>query len=207
MSPYEAWATTAAWLTAVGTVGLLIAAIAGGKIALRTLRQMERDSQAQTRPYLYASLAPSLAGGSIYDLVIENTGASTARSVRVLCPEFPSKPDDIAKKLGVFLNLEHTIPPKVRLRNYWRLELAEGHTWEGGGTSPVGMPGQAAITLNYSDDFGHDYIDTFHVDKRTIDFAPTPRKGPKVSSDVSTDQKDTHKMLAVIAEAIGEIRR
>lgn len=207
MSTVEAWSIPALWLTTLATVGLLIAAIAAGKIALKTLRQIEHDSKAQARPYLYASLAPSLAGSPIYDLVVENTGASTARRVWISCSGFPESPDDVAERLKVFLDVEHTIPPRVRLRNYWRIELATGHSWGDGTNEPAGMPAQAEVVLTYSDDTGNEYTDMFHLDKRTIDFAPVPQRGPGAGRDLSVEQKDTHEMLSVIAQAIGELRR
>lgn len=203
----EGWGLAAAWLTAIATVGLVIGAVIAWRTAKQTLMQMRHDSIAQTRPYLYATLVPSLSGGARYDLLIENTGASTARNVKATCPEFPSAPDDIAEKIKRFLDAEHTIPPGVRLRNYWRLDLESGHTWSDGTMDPAGMPERTSVILNYEDQEGRKYDDTYDLDVVSLLFAPMPAKGPKVKDNLSPEQKDMHKMLGIIAAALGELRR
>lgn len=201
------WTTVGSVATAIATIALVVAAIWAGRIAIQTLRQMKVDSIARTRPYLFASLAPSLSGAGRFDLLIENTGASAARHVRVKCPAFPSQPDDVALKLKRFLDAEHTIPPGARLRNYWRLTLREGHTWGDGTTDPAGMPEKATIVLNYLGDEGRKYEDHYVLDVVTLLFAPVAETGPNVRDDLSPGQKDLHKMLGVLATAIGELRR
>lgn len=204
---FDGWMLAATWLTALATVGLVLGAVIAWRTAKETLKQMRHDSISRARPYLYATLAPSLNGGSKYDLLIENTGASTARKVRATCLEFPSAPDDIAEKIKRFLNAEHTMPPGVRLRNYWRLCLETGHTWSDGTTEPAGMPERTSLILDYEDDEGRKYQDTYHLDVVSLMFAPMPTKGSEVKASLSPEQKDTHKMLGIIAAALGELRR
>ncbi|WP_026535326.1 hypothetical protein [Arthrobacter sp. H14] len=201
------WTMIGTCLTAVATVGLVIGAFTAWHTARKTLDQMKSDSLAQTRPYIFASLVPSLSGPAKFDLVIENTGVSTARNVQFTCPEFPSKPDDVAEKLARFLNAKHTVPPKARLRNYWRLGLESGHEWSDGTTKPAGMPEQATLVIDYEDDAGREYQDIYALDVVGLLFAPVPAKGPNVKESLSDEQKDTHKMLGVLAAAIGELRR
>lgn len=116
------------------------AAKSTAQAAKDTLDHAREDSHQRTRPYVAATVVPSIAGVAKYDIVLMNYGNSSARGVRIRCVNAPSSPDDVATKILRWLSITHTLHPNMRLRNYWRLELDEGSTWKDGTREPVGMP-------------------------------------------------------------------
>lgn len=204
---YLVMGDVATWVTAIATVLLVVGAFWAGTVAVNTLKQMKKDSLDRSRPYIFASLVPSLAGGHKYDLLIENSGESAARRVKFRFLDAPNEPDDIAEMLLALEGIEHTMPPKTRIRRYWRLELAKGHTWSTGGDDPAGMPTKGNIEISYSDNEGRRFKDHYSLDIASIGGSPMPEEGPNVKDELSNEQKDQHKMLAVIARSIGELRR
>lgn len=203
----DLWTTIGSIATALGTIALVVAAIWAGRIAVSTLRQMKSDSIAQTRPYVTAAIVPSIAGIGKYDLVIENTGNSTARNVKITCRPLDADRDEFTRALSDLFAMSHTLHPNRGHRVFWRLELRKGHTWSDGSTEPAGMPQDAVISIEYGDSNQGKYSDSFELTTRIFRMAPGPATGPNIKSSISDEQKDTHKMLAVIAAAIGELRR
>lgn len=117
------WAeSVAAWssfATAVFTLGLLVAAVWAGFTAVSAMRaskaasnaaaeaneQMKLDSIAQTRPYVYADIVPSLAGRRHFDLRITNVGKTAARNLHIQFDNWPEKIDDVAEHVKILLRL------------------------------------------------------------------------------------------------------
>lgn len=203
---YEEWSSTAAWVTALATIALVVVAVITANVAIGTLRQTKKDSVAQTRPYVHAQVVPSIAGIGTYDLIVKNTGLSTARDLQITCPEFPKSPDDIADRLKSFFSMNHSLPPNTQLRTFWRFTVPKGLKWTDGTNEPAGMPEVATLILHYSDANGS-YSEVFPVDLAVYRMAPAPDEGPDAGSKLSPDQKDNHKMLAAIARNIRELGR
>lgn len=205
----DLWSTLASIATAIATFALVIAAIWAGRIAVSTLRQMKADSIAQTRPYVTASILPGLTGKARYDLVIENSGKSSARNLKITCNPDPSDIDDdvYALALSNLFSMTHTLHPGTRLRNFWQLAYIKGTSRPGGSTAPRGMPEDGVINIEYQDSENRKYHDEFELSTRIYSMAPAPQSGGDPGSNLSDDQKDTHKMLGLIAYALGELRR
>lgn len=201
------WTTIGSVATALATLALVIAAVWAGRIAVNTLRQMKSDSIAQTRPYVTAAIMPSIAGIGKYDLVIENTGNSTARNLKIGCHPLDESHDQFTAALSDLFAMSHTLHPSRGHRVFWRLELREGHTWGDGSNEPAGMPQDAELTLEYEDSNRQRYFDSFELTTQIFRMAPGPAAGPNIKPSISNEQKDMHEMLAVIASAIGELRR
>lgn len=195
------------WVTALATIALVIAAIWAGRIAVDTLRQMKADSAAQTRPYLYVHLVPSIGGVAAWDLVIKNSGRSSARAVTLGTNNWPDRQDRMLDALKVMFKTEQTLPPGVSIRCLWRAETPEGTT-DSSGKPIVGMPKTCSVDVHYrGDDDGVWYSDTFNFSSETIGMTPAPAAGPNPSPSLSPGEKSMHKMLSRIAQSIGELSR
>lgn len=205
----ELWTTLGSLATAAFTLALVIAAVWAGRIAVNTLRQMKADSIAQTRPYVTASILPGMTGKARYDLAIENSGKSTARNMKITCTPDPSEivDDQYALALSNLFSMTHTLHPGMRLRNFWQLAFVKGTSRPDGSTMPRGMPTDGVITIEYQDSENRVYRDEFELSTRIYGMAPAPQSGGAPGSKLSDDQKDTHKMLGLIAYALGENRR
>lgn len=203
------WTTIGSVATALFTLALVIAAIWAGRIAVGTLRQMRSDSIAQTRPYVTASIVPGMTGKARYDLVVENSGQSTARNMKISCTPDPSAIDDdqYALALSNLFAMSHTLHPGMRLRNFWQLAFVQGTSRPDGSTTPRGMPTDGVVTIEYQDSENRNYRDQFDLTTRIYSMAPAAQSGGDPGPGLSDDQKDTHKMLGLIANSLGELRR
>ncbi|MDJ0356330.1 hypothetical protein [Paenarthrobacter sp. PH39-S1] len=210
------WSAAGTLLTALLTLGLLVGAMLAWRTAKHALdqakftqKQMERDSIEQTRPYVYAHIVPGLAGMATWDLVISNTGKSTARKLTISCDRWPDSEDEITIALGKMFATEQSLPPSVTLRTYWKLGLEEGAMWGDGTSDPVGIATGATLTLRYTSDDPSNppYEDRFRIDDAVIGLTPVPYKGPEPKRGKSKAEEDLHSVLTAIAVNVGEIRR
>lgn len=205
----DIWTVTGSWVTALATIGLVILGLWAGRTAVATLKQTKIDSIAQSRPYVYASVVPGLAGEGMYDLVLKNTGQSIARNISITCPDMPEAPDDIAEAIADLFGRKFDLPPQASIRVYWRMELTEGAIWSDGSKDPAGMPSDATLIVEYTGDIeGRKvYRDSQRIDSGIYKMAPVASAGPDVKSSFSPEHKDLHKMLALIAQSVRELGR
>lgn len=177
--------------------------------ARRSADMAERSEARQSRPYVFAQLRPGLAGLGTWDLVLSNSGSSSARNLTIECPEMPDEEDQITGPLRRFFAGEQTLPPGASLRTYWSINLPAGHTFKDGSTDPVGMPKRATLAIRYtSDDPLHpSFRDTFRIDEDGIGLTPAPADGHEAPDGLDQSDKNLHKMLAAIARNIGEGNR
>ena len=95
---------------------------AASDAAAEANEQMKLDSIAQTRPYVYAEIVPSLGGTDAYDLRVTNVGRTAARNLYIQFNNWPKKIDDVAEHVKILFETERTLPPGCSIRTYWRLE-------------------------------------------------------------------------------------
>lgn len=206
-----------AFITAVLTFGLLAGALLAWQVADDTLRhaknaqdQLRRDSIEQTRPYVYVQLVPGLAGLASWDLIITNTGKSIARNLTIECDAWPEKHDVVSGPLQKLFSTPQSLPPGTNIRTFWQLGIPPGHKDENGSTDPLGVVGQASITVHYSSDdpTTPSYMDTFSVDPELFGRAvPGPYTGPNPRTALDEGERDLHSMLAAVSHNIAEMRR
>lgn len=200
----ELWSTIGDVGTAILTLLLVALATWAGWTAVKTLNQTRQNSIDQTRPYVFAQVVPSIAGHSVYDLVIQNSGQSTATNLKVSSPQFPDNPDRIAKAIGTLFEITHVLPPATHIRSYWHFS-GEDRNWNDA-EGDLGMPPKAEIRVEYDGPDGH-YADTFPADIRVYALTPMGADGHNVPSNLTPGEKNLHKMLAVIAGNISNLRQ
>ncbi|MDN4611935.1 hypothetical protein [Arthrobacter burdickii] len=200
----DLWSTIGDVATALLTLALVVLAGWAGWTAVKTLNQTRQNSIDQTRPYVFAQVVPSIAGSSIYDLVIQNTGQSTARNLTIACPQFPSEPDRLAVAIGKLFDIEHVLPPQGRIRTYWHFS-GDDRNWSDG-EGDMGLPPVADIQVSYDGPDGH-YEDTFPINIGVYAMTPVGASGHEVPTDLTKPEKNLHKMLAVIAGNISNLGR
>lgn len=192
------WTTAGTLLTAAATLGLVVGAFLAWRTARKTLLQMERDSKAQARPYLHAELSPSIAGSPAWDLVIRNTGRSSARNVRGTLDGYPEGPFDLVIcEVRRELEEGRTIAPTSALRMFWFMgDRQKGVTTP---DSSTGYADPRTLSLTYSDDQGATFSDSFQL--APVPIAPAPSKGP-----ISPRAQGVEKRMSDIVQAIGSLR-
>lgn len=202
----DLWTSIGSLATAVATIALVIAAIWAGSIAVSTLRQMKADSIAQTRPYVYVHLVPSIGGVAAWDLVVKNSGRSSARQLTLTTNDWPNRNDDVLGPLKVMFGAEQIVPPNVSIRSLWRTDTPDGTTTTKG--KPVmGMPRTSSVTVRYHGDTDAWYSDTYAFSSETIGLTPVPASGPEPHEDMTPVERNFQIMLSRIAQNIGELGR
>mgnify|MGYP000876967744 FL=1 len=215
------WAeSVAAWsslATAIFTLGLLVAAVWAGLTAVSAMRaskaasdaaaeaneQMKLDSIAQTRPYVYAEIVPSLAGAGHFDLRIMNVGKTAARNLYVQFDNWPKEIDDVAQQVKILFETERTLPPGCSIRTYWHLE---GNFSDG--TTEAGMPKEGKIELFYGSDdpAAPQYQEQYEILMFRSGIFPVAEDGPEPNNLHGTDR--TFYLLGqAIARSIGNLSR
>lgn len=140
------------------------------------------DSQRATRPYLWADLAHSTTGQPCWDLVIRNTGRTTAHDVHIDADPWPEPGDSLADDLRTHLTRPFDLPPNSSLRILWR--IADGTDRPTNPPQPDGMPADCTLTMTYrGDDPTLDqFTDTRRLDAPTrAQIMPGPQEGARAS--------------------------
>lgn len=195
----DVWATVASVVTAPATVGLVIGAYFAWKTAKKTLNQMEEDSKAQSRPYVHAWIVPSIGGGQAWDLLVKNTGKSTAKNLKLSVDEWPED-DALTEALRTFFEAGQSLPPNSTIRTYWYL----GEREQEGSTGSTGFDVATRIYLNYeglepSDKFSESFV----LDTRSVGMTPVGASGV----DLVRPYSKTEKKLSEIVTALNNMRR
>lgn len=204
-------AIAAAWgaiWTAVFTFGLLLAAVGAGLVALRTLRQMQADSAAQARPYVFLQVVPSLAGGeAVWDVLMQNGGRSTAANILVqLDRPWPVRgdSDQVTVGLRALFETPQTLAPGQRVRTYWSMPEDRDSTPR----HEMGLK-DAVARVSYSgvDADRSPFMDTYNLRTTSIGHTPVPADGLDPDKNWDGDKKKYYSVAQAIARSIGELRR
>jgi len=206
-------AADAAWLSAYATLatailsfGLLVGAVLAWRVARDTLdqskrahEQMEKDSVEQTRPYVYARIVPSIGGFNAWDLVVRNSGRSSASNLTITVSEWPES-DTLTEALRTMFEHPQILPPDTSIRTYWFL----GPRDQAGSSGAAGFDIPVDLTVNY---FGsgpnpHQYVETFHLNPSVLGLTPQPAAGVKLKEPT----EELHKMREIV-QALNELRR
>lgn len=200
--------TTLLWITATGSVLTAVFTCAlwlvgwrtlgGAREQLKLLReQAERDG----RPYLAIDVVPGLHGAGFWDLVIENTGRSVARAVKLEVPRWDAAdPDDhITEPLRRFLAATHTIGPGARRRVMWRMSRDD--------IGVAGAPAVTTLAVAYQDETGGDLGESVTFDLETLaPLAPSPTEGARKGAG-GRDLANIDFALRALSSHIAELRR
>lgn len=206
-------AADAAWLsayaalaTAVLSLGLLVGAVLAWRVAKATLdqskrthEQMEKDSVEQTRPYVYARIVPSIGGSNAWDLIIRNSGRSSANNLTIKVSNWP-EPDAVTESLRSMFEHPQILPPDTSIRTYWFL----GPRDQAGSSGATGFDIPVDLTLTYSGSGTqpHQYVETFHLNPSILGLTPQPASGVRLKQPT----EELNKMREIV-QALNELRR
>lgn len=185
-------------VTAAATVALFVGAILAWRTAKKTLKQMELDSKAQTRPYVHVRLEPSIGGSKAWDLVLSNTGRTVAKNVRFTVSPKPTREDDVTRDMAALASTRQHLAPDTQVRSFWDL----GPTNEDDETTNRGFVGEHIVTISYDDQEGEEYADTFKLDASAFKMTPVGWEGAKNDKQGTIEDR-----LNNIVRAISELRR
>lgn len=202
-----AWVSAnAALATAVLSLGLLVGALLAWRVAKATLdqskaanRQMELDSIEQTRPYVYARIVPSIGGNAAWDLIVRNSGRSSANALTIKVSQWPEQ-DAVTKALRTMFEHPQILPPDTSIRTYWFL----GPRDSPGTTGATGFDIPVDITVTYSGPGPGPqvYTETFHLDPLTLGLTPEAASGVNINKPTEELKK-----MREIVRALNELRR
>ncbi len=211
----EAWSMLA---TAIFTALLFFAACWAGSVAVKTMNasekasaaaeraneQLQRDSEARTRPYVFIEVLPSIAGPKTFDILIRNVGGTPARNLTLEFSDWPMPLDDVASSVKQLFEHPRTLPPGCSIRAYWRMVGPFSD-----GTEEAGMPVKGTIKVSYSgaDERGTSYHDAFGIDVDQAGLWPIADDGPEPPKTLDSDAKSFYKLGQTIARAIGGLAR
>lgn len=169
--------------------------------------QVREDSIERHRPYVSASVEPGLHGPGHYDLVLRNTGLTTARALAFDLEPWPDALDDVASAVQVMANEPRDLAPRTSIRTVWRLEAGEGRLF-GDGTSRAGLPASGLLRLRYDSDERSrgTYTDRFTFDVERSGLWPLPESGSEHAGS-NASEKELRSILRAIARHVGELRR
>lgn len=193
-----------AWATMAGVA----VAIAATTFALIQLRMIRADSNARTRPYVQVDVVPGLQGPGSWDLIIENTGASSAHDVIVDGGEYEAQDtaDHIVPNLAKYLLQPKVLVPGARRRIMWAYST-ENPTVRAGVVSP------RELKVSYLGDRSRsrfrrwrNFSETFVVGDELLGaVSPAPNEGPIPTGDDQLARID--RALRTLNTHVGELRR
>ena len=213
------------WIEAIATlVGVVVALVAIIFTAVQvrlTARQMRetaeqeaQNSEDQTRPYVGVDIVPGVAAMGSMDIIFENHGRTTARSIRVnlVGDDFreQSEGDIVAPALGRLFATPFDLAPGARRRILWQLPADQDASPRG----HMGTPVVGGIEFSYHWEPGGDRAARHYKDSIQYDLSeypkliPMPAKGSTAhGSSAEAQQKNLVHVLRAIAVHLGELRR
>lgn len=204
-----AWVTAiASVLTALGTLALAVFAWKAWDTAHDTLEQMKRDSIAQaadsaraSRPYVFLSMVPSIAGTDSWDLIVESSGRSAAFDLCVRVLDDNAGDDEVTKGVRRLGSAALTLAPGQRIRTYWSIEATKPNA--------LGYPMAMRLEASYRDDAGTVYREVTRIpDPGELGLTPVPFEGVNVPLGAKArNAKNIVNALRGIARNVGELRR
>lgn len=198
-------ATIAAAVTAIATLGLVIGAVLAWHTAKKTLDQMRQDSAAQTRPYVYAKLEPSMGGRQAWDLVIKNVGQTAAKDLTLVASAWPENDDDAVRDLKKLFATPRTLPPGTSIRSYWNLDfLNQDPSQNKGVTDPVTVTVKYVGTSQKKGPGYEPFSEDYELDPTAVGMTPLGWPGKSIRDDKPSPYLVK---LQEILIALGELRR
>lgn len=165
------------------------------------LDHLRADSAAQTRPYVYAKLEPSMGSGHAWDLVIRNTGQTSARNLTLEASHWPERDDAATVELKKLFSTPRALPPGTSIRTYWNLDPAGK---DDGQTAGVTVPVTVKLTYTGLDDNTDEpFKDSFELDHTAVGMTPQGWQGIELPPGASP----TDKKLREIVRSLSELRR
>jgi hypothetical protein len=216
-----AWSTFA---TAVLTLMLVVLAIAAWRTAKSTLHasreaseaarasadaarvaneQAKIDSIAQTRPYVYVEIVPSLVGTQCWDIRIRNSGKSAARRLQLDYDAWPRELDKVAEEVKHLFRTPRTLPPGCQIRALWRLQ---GNFSDGTTEAGLGVDGTVTTSYTSDDPSMPRYNDKFEVMLFKSGYTPTPEGGPDPDG-LRGDMRKFYLLGQALVRRVGELGR
>ena len=201
---------------AIFTGVMMVMACKAWKTAKETLEaqreayeQSRKDSIAQTRPYVSATIVPGLQGMGIYDLLIKNSGKSAARNLTLSFSNWPTKSDVITESLRELMQTKRILTPGERLRVMWRMDLRNTDSViKGSDGNVVGMPDVGTITVAYKGmEDVPEYQEIYDVLIKKSGLWPWPKVGPSDLNFKCNDMKNLHRIGEEIVRRIAELNR
>lgn len=215
------------WVAAIATIaGVLVAggALVGAAISIRqTGKQMREaadreaaDSEARTRPYVSARIVVGIAGSPSLDLVVENRGRSTARSIRLVPSAGRFDPYSttpaLAKALEAMLTTGFDLVPGERRRVFWHVEPVDTDLPRE--KQPPSVRDTLTLTYEWHPDDASQPIREYREDVRfdMTDYVvaiPSPATGatsPSLSG-MEREVRDLAHAVRAVAQHIGESYR
>lgn len=198
------------------TLGAALVAVSTLLLLFRQVRdsttENERNIEAQTRPYVGIEFSAGVAGAPSMDILIQNTGRTTAANVRVGIEGgfgAQSEHDQIGPALGRLFAAPFTLAPQGRRRVFWRLPDEEGSEPRG----DFGAPLSGVVTVSYEWEKASGkalrYAERFPYDLTEYPkLMPAPRTGPeRDGAGVDVSAINAVHALRAIAEHVAELRR
>lgn len=186
-----------------------------GQVRASAVREAQ-DSEARTRPYVSLDIVPGLAGRPTFDVVIANSGATTARNVRLRLADHDfakqSEHDEIGPALGELLASGFDLAPGARRRLLWRIPDDENTEPRGA----VGAPISDVIRFTYAWDPRDGRPPRYYEDQLGYDLTqyplltPAPSRGATAQgspADQNLQLRNLIHALRAIADHVGELRR
>lgn len=160
---------------------------------------MEKDSVEQTRPYVYARIVPSIGGSNAWDLIVRNSGRSSAVNLTIKVSDWPES-DAVTDALRTMFEHPQILPPDTSIRTYWFL----GQRDREGSTGATGFDIPVDLTVSYSGSGTpiHEYAETFHLNPAVLGLTPQPAADIRLKEPT----EELHKMREIV-QALNELRR
>lgn len=217
-------AANAAWFTAWVTLGGVVVAVFALLAVVRQIRdagkqmkdsaiENEKNLQAQTRPYLGVEFVSGVAGAPSMDIVIANSGRTTASNILLNIEggfNSQSEEDQIGPALGRLFAVPFDLAPNTRRRVFWRIPDETGRDPRG----DIGAPVKGAVLIGYDWERSPGASVVHYEEQVTYDLTeypklmPSPRTGPKQQGNsVEVAATNVVHVLRAIAEHIAELRR
>ncbi|WP_421735971.1 hypothetical protein [Cellulomonas sp.] len=182
-----------------------LATIATAAFAVWAIVNAGRDSRDRSRPMVIAEFRHARDSDTTVDLVIHNAGVSMAREVSVTFDPPLVVPEGFGRNVTDHIIRRYSsalsgLAPSQTFRNVWWA----GHMVAGSSDleNAEPTPDQVAVAINYTDDRGRPYSDTFALDvlnllQETYSVSSTSVKGRLKTIDASL--KTTSKALETVA--------
>ena len=202
-------------LSTLAAVGALLVSVATLFVAViqigRASRQLRADSEERTRPYIFLDVVPGLQGTRVWDLIISNTGKTTARDVRIsLNQDLPTdEADKVGPNLAKLFEAGLTLPPGSRRRVMWRFEKSPQDV----PPEAMGAPADTEAEVIYTGEINGTqkvYRDSYPINLKILGpLVPSPSSGPKATrwDKESEGWTNLDHVLRAIAKHVAEIRR
>lgn len=213
--------TVTDWISSISSIcGVFVAIIAAifvyvqirqtAKELRETAKQEAINSEARTRPYVYAEIVPGLWQEGTFDIKIKNTGQSFARNIVINLVEgyFAESPDDIlTPKLKKVLQSGFELAPNSSIRLFFYVpEDAKASP-----SHPLGISSKGKLSIEYSGEINntekkYNEMFSFNLDDWS-GAMPAAKEGAKRTSGNNKELTNIDYALRNIGTYLAEIIR